>query len=278
MLVTRIKEAQGKDGRKYIFVTLTSPEGIEIETVSHTLQPSPLHPLPEGKRHYVNIGQLYDCLLKTNAPVPAASPSGINAPVPVGSPSGITLAEAVLSHRRPTEVFPTEVGYIESIDQQHAHMHIYDGHSRHFVAPVQRFSKERAGDFVSFIPIIPQSSKFKTAIIIGHAPVPASSPSGLIRQICISSINPQKGFAKWCLVDDAHPIRELLSPYQLSNGEIQSSYTEGYLPLHLLGDSEQFTNDKLSAYYDHPYSAVIYLKRGKDRQKRPHVAQLFNKP
>lgn len=168
-------------------------------------------------------------------------------------------------------------------------MHIYDGHSRHFVAPVQRFSKERAGDFVRFIPIIPQASKFKTAIITGHAPVPdpvgeqacpeqsrrESTPSGLIRQIRISSINPQKGFAKWCLVDDAHPIRELLSPYQLSNGEIQSSYTEGYLPLHLLGDSEQFTNDKLSAYYDHPYSAVIYLKRGKDNIKRPHIAKVI---
>lgn len=273
MLVTRIKEAQGKDGRKYIFVTLTSPEGIEIETVSHTLQPSPLHPLPEGKRHYVNIGQLYDCLLRTKASVPDGFPSGPKAPVL--SDSSLALREAYLSQQKPHDVFPQELGYIESIDLQHAHMHIYDGHSRHFVAPVQRFSKERAGDFVRFIPIIPQTSKFKTAIITGHVPVPASSPSGLIRQIRISSINPQKGFAKWCLVDDTHPIQELLSPYQLSNGEIQSSYAEGYLPLHLLGDPEQFTYDKLSNYYDHPYSAVIYLKRGKDKIKRPQIAKII---
>lgn len=58
MLVTRIKQAIGKDGRKYTFVTLTSPDGIEVECISHALQVSPLHPLPEGKRHYVNIGQL----------------------------------------------------------------------------------------------------------------------------------------------------------------------------------------------------------------------------
>lgn len=309
MLVTRIKEAQGKDGRKYIFVTLTSPEGIEIETVSHTLQPSPLHPLPEGKRHYVNIGQLYDCLLKTKASVPATSSSVQAAPVPDGFPSGnkapvlsdssLALREAYLSQQKPHDVFPQELGYIESIDLQHAHMHIYDGHSRHFVAPVQRFSKERAGDFVRFIPIIPLASKFKTAIITGHVTVPVASPtcqttsvpagspsaqttpvpdgfpSGLIRQIRISSINPQKGFAKWCLVDDTHPIQELLSPYQLSNGEIQSSYAEGYLPLHLLGDPEQFTYDKLSNYYDHPYSAVIYLKRGKDKIKRPQIAKII---
>lgn len=291
MLVTRIKQAVGKDGRKYTFVTLTSPEGLEVETTSHTLQPSPLHPLPEGKRHYANIGQLYDCLLKTKATVPAGSPASIKATVPAGSPSGITLTEAVLSLRKPTEVFPTAIGYIESIDQQHLHMHIYDSHSRHLVAPVQRFSREKAGDFIRFIPIVPAASKFKTAIIQGtvptsslSAPVPSDSSEGqpILREIRITHVNQEKGYAAWELTDKTHPITELLSPLQLSQGETSPSFTSGYLNLPSVPDaSPSDQTATVPAGFPAGISlgqtlhAFIYLRRGKDRQKRPHIARLF---
>lgn len=292
LLVTRIKEAVSKEGRKYTFVTLTSPEGLEVETTSHSLQPSPLHPLPEGKLHYVNIGQLYDCLLKTKATVPADSSAGNKATVPAGSPSDNNatlspcaqrrvaeyhLTEAVLSKCAPTEVFPTEVGYIESIDQQHGHMHVFDAHSRHFVAPVQRFSRERVGDFVRFIPIVPAVSKFKTAIIQGTVPssslsatVPSDSSEGqhLLREIRITHINKEKGYAAWELTDPNHPITELLSPLQLSQGETSPSFTTGYLNL-----TEELSS---SLSLSSTLKAFIYLRRGKDRQKRPHIARLFS--
>lgn len=315
LLVTRIKQSVGKDGRKYTFVTLTSPEGLEIECVSHALQPSPLHPLPEGKRHYVNIGQLYDCLLRQKpAPASVGSPSDPKATVPATSSSAqaatvpselsLVLKEAYLSTRKPTEVFPTAIGYLEAIDQQHGHMHIYDSHSRHFVAPVQRFSRERVGDFVRFIPIIPATSKFKTAIIQGTIPasslsatVPSDSSEGqpLLREIRITHINQEKGYAAWELTDPEHPITELLSPLQLSLGETSPTFTTGYLnlphvsescalgsPTTVPAGSPAGINATVPAGSPSGISlgqtlrAFIYLRRGKDRQKRPHVARLFS--
>lgn len=341
MLVTRIKQANGKDGRKYIFVTLTSPEGLEIETISHTLQPSPLHPLPEGKRHYVNIGQLYDVLVRSKATttlpisastsntptatVPDASTSGPIAPTPI-SPSAFsaptpisatkttyTLLSSSLSTQRPTDTFPTEIGYIEHIDTAHSHMHIYDSHSRHFVAPVQRFSREREGDFVRFIPIIPISSKFKTAIILTTVPTSSENVTAILRPIRITSINKEKGYATWELINQDTPITEHLSPLQLSQGETSPSFTTGFLslttPTTIPISASTFsatvpdaspsgpippipisaTVPQASAWANAPtpdaspsgltinatFRALIYLKRSKDKQKRPFVAKLF---
>lgn len=258
MLVTRIKQAEGKDGRRYTFVTLTSPEGLEVETVSHSLQPSPLHPLPEGKRHYANIGQLYNCLLRQKQDSTSSSS--------LSSSSSFSLISAYLSSQRPSDIFPTEIGYIESIDQQHAHMHIYDSHSRHLVAPVQRFSREKAGDFVSFFPIIPAASKFKSAIILSIVPTSSPDVQGILREIRITHINQEKGYAAWELTDKTHPITETLSPLQFSLGETSPSFTSGYLHL---------TAELASSLSLSTYKALIYLKRGKDRQKRPHIARLF---
>lgn len=254
MLVTRIKEALGKDGRKYIFATLTSADGVEVETIAHNLQPSPLHPLPEGKRHYINIGQLYDCLVRTKKD---ASPS-----------SSSSLTTAYLSQRKPSESFPTTIGYIEAIDSAHGHMHIYDYDSRHFVAPVQRFSRERVGDFVRFIPVTPQASKFKTAIILSTVPADSSEVTAILRDIRITHINREKGYAAWELIDTSTPITELLSPLQLSQGETSLSFTNGYLNLTNTPDASVLSEGQ-------SLRALIYLKRGKDRQKRPHIARLF---
>lgn len=246
MIVTRIKEATGKDGHKYRFVTLCSPEGIELEAISHTLTPSPLRPLPEGKRHYVNIGQLYDCLLR---PTTTAT---------------LSLSEAYLSAQQPAEAFPTAIGYIESIDTGHGHMHVYDAESRHFVAPILRFSREQVGDFVKFIPIVPQTSKFKTAILLSTIPATSAEVQTILRDIRITGVNRDRGFASWELIDKSRPITESLSPLQLSQGEQSPSFTNGFISLK--GDLALSSNT---------YKAFIYLKRGKDKQKRPHVARLF---
>lgn len=257
MMVTRIREALGKDGRKYIFVTLTSPEGIEIESISHKLQPSPLCPQSEVKRHYVNIGQLYDCLLRQKSST-------------VPSESSLALQNAYLSAQKPTGLFPQEIGYVEAIDEAHGHIHVYDALSRHFVAPKQRFSRENVGDFVRFIPVIPQTSRFKTAIILTTVPSGSSEVKSILRDISITHINTEKRYAAWELVNKEAPITEQLSRLQLSQGEQSPAFTQGYLNLTAVPDG---SSSGLTV--GQTLRALIYLKRGKDGQKRPHVAVIF---
>lgn len=274
MLVTRIKQATGKDGRRYTFVTLTSPEGIEIECISQSLKASPFQ-LPKDKRHYVNIGQLYDVVLRSKATIPDASPSD--------SKPAFSLLSSCLSTLRPSEAFPKEIGYIEHIDTEHSHMHVYDSHSRHFVAPVQRFSREKEGDFVRFVPIIPQASKFKTSIILSTVPSSSDEVQSILREIRITSINKEKGYAAWELVNKDTPITELLSPLQLSQGETSPSFTTGYLNLTTVPQASVLTKATVpdaspSGIIGTSFRALIYLKRGKDKQKRPYVAKLFAPP
>ena len=243
MLVTRVREVTGKeDGRKYRFVTLTSPDGFEAESIAHTLRPSPLRPLPEGKRHYVNIGQFYYVLLHNEK-----------------------VAEAYVSPTKALDTFPTAIGYIESLDTTHGHMHIYDQYSRHFVAHIQRFSKETAGTFVRFVPIVPQTSKFKTAIILATIPTSSEDVQRTFTDIRITSINKENSYAAWELVDKEHPITELLSPLQLSEGEQSPSFTSGFVSL----DSSVSTIPLSEGWEGR---AFIYLRRGKDHQKRPRIA------
>lgn len=286
MLVTRIKQVTGKDGRKYTFVTLASPEGIEIECISQSLKASPFQQ-PKDKRHYVNIGQLYDVVLRSKASVPKASASGANATVPDASPSSskpaFSLLSSCLSTLRPSEAFPTEIGYIEHIDTEHSHMHVYDSRSRHFVAPVQRFSREKEGDFVRFVPIIPQASKFKTAIILATVRSSSDEVQSILREIRITSINKEKGYAAWELVNKDTPITELLSPFQLSQGEQNPVFTTGYLNLTTVPQASVLTKATVpdaspSGIIGTSFRALIYLKRGKDKQKRPYVAKLFAPP
>lgn len=250
MVVTRIKEATGKDGKRYHFITLASPDGFEVETISHNLMPSPHKPLPEGKRHHCNVGQLYNVLLKEE-----------------------TVVEAYLSLQKPNSIFPVTTGYIERIDTSHSHMHIYDNLSRHFVAPVQRFSQEKAGDFVRFIPITPQNSKFKTAIILNAIPPTSTEVKSILREIRITSVNKEKAYASWQLTDSTLPITEMLSSLQLSEGEQSPAFTQGYLNLSTPSFPYTSIPDISTGNTLH---ALIYLRRGKDRQKRPNVAMIFN--
>ena len=185
-----------------------------------------------------------------------------------GLPGSYALLSSYLSSQRPSDLFPTEIGYIEHVDTEHSHMHIYDRHSRHFVAPVQRFSREKEGDFIRFIPIIPQNSKFKTAIILATVPSSSEEVKNILREIRITTINKEKGYAAWELIDKSHPITELLSPLQLSQGETSPSFTSGYINL---GELKSPSKGDLEGF------ALIYLKRGKDRQKRPHIAKIFAK-
>lgn len=257
MIVTRIKEAKGKDGRKYLFVTVTSPEGLEIETISHNLQPSPLQPLPEGKRHYVNIGQLYDVLFYQK-----------QGNVTVPNDSSLVIKAAYLSPKKAQDYFPTAIGYIEAVDSAHGHMHIYDKHSRHFVAPIQRFTKEVAGDFVRFIPIIPAASKFKTAIIQVAVPSDSTEVQSILRDVRIFHIDEKRGFASWVINDSDEPLTELLSPIQLSEGMQSPVFRQGYISL---------ASPLLTAPLEigTTLRVLVYLRRSKGGAKHPHIARIF---
>lgn len=269
MLVTRIRETLSKEGRKLVFATLTSPQGLEVDGISSVLVPHPLHPLPEGKRHFVNVGQLYDCALRKKE-------------------DKVSLAAACLSNADPAQLFPLEMGFVESIDSVHGQMHVYDRFSRHFVAHVLRFSREQVRDFVHFLPVVPLDSKFKTAVVSSRAKVSEliqeqeNRPS-LLRRIRITSLNTERHFASWELLDPSTPITEKLSPLQLSLGETTPSFTSGFLSLTsdncIPGELFRKT-DALAAVSAHPQElapgavlqAVVYLRRGKDKQKRPYIA------
>lgn len=287
MIVTAIKETQSKDGRKYHFATLTSPDGLQFEALTNVLSPHPLHPLPVGKRHWVNVGQIYHVSLRT-----VTSPQSDTERI-----TRSTIHLAYLSSLSPQNLFPIEIGYVDSIDGAHAHIHIHDSHSRHFVAPVQRFSKEKVGDFVRFIPIIPRTSKFKSAIILSVILMPTNAPAlsastipaihpevkAVLREIRITHINREKGYASWELADKSVPITETLSPIQLSEGETSPAFTTGFLSVAMIpsgaasGSQIATVSDDLPSGLTSGQSlqAFIYLKRGKDRQKRPCVARVF---
>ena len=254
MLVTRIKEAKGQDNRRYHFVTLDSPEGLQVECESHTLKPHPLHPVPEGKRHWVNIGQIYDVVLRQKKKTATSS-----------QPT-FAVQQAYISPVHTATIFPTAVGFIEHIDTTHNHIHIYDSQSRHFVASVQRYSYHKAGDFVRFIPVTPLNTRFKTAIITSAATA-ADFP---LREIRITAVHPDKNYAVWQLSSPDDTITELLSPLQTRNGEISPSFTSGAL----------FTDRLMQPEASMPtvgqsLKAIIFLKRGKDGQKHPFVPLVF---
>lgn len=256
MIVARLKEATNKEGRKFHFATLYTLDGREVECMANQLLPNPLFPLPAGKRHYANIGQLYEVQLRQKP-----------------DSSELSVVEAFLSQTKAFEVFPTAIGFIEGIDAKHGHMHIYDGYSRHFVAPVQRFSRETAGQFVRFVPVVPADSRFKTAIILGSEPVPEPSATGIVRTIRITAINTEKGYASWQLSDPSNPVVEQLSPLQLSAGESSVSFTQGFLSL--AAPPTHYSAHSINPMMPNTeHNVIIYLRRGKDGHKRPHIILL----
>lgn len=277
MLVTRIQQTKSNEGRRFTFVTLTSPEGIEVECTSHQLGINPLHPLPDGRRHYVNEGQVYDVALRLKKQN-AASETG-TAPAPV------TILAAYLSPLRihdlvapaqpqaaPTagKTFTTAVGYIEHIDAEHKHMHIYDALSRHFVAPLMRFSRETEGQFVRFVPIVPRASNFKTAIILGSATAAESAREGLVRNLRVAAISTDRHYATWALADPSRPITEQLSDFQLAKGVASPTFTQGTIDLARITPPQASIVANAHAAGT-PFAAIVFLRRGSDKKKYPYV-------
>lgn len=273
MVVTKITVSDVR-GRKMRFVQLVSPEGIEVSCESHALHASPLSapvasadgasPVPQ--RHYVNVGQLYDVLLSKTK----------SAPVPGVRYRPYNVTEGYLSTTPIEEVFPLVTGYVAGTDRQRNSVHVYDVFSRHFVAANDRFSRTKNGDFVRFIPVIPADNAFKSAIIVGGGSADQLAPTFPPKQIRVVSINQQKGYLSWELLDASDAIVESLSPFQQQHGEVSPSFIRGFISFR---QPSAESGEALSIPYEvgDVLNAIIFLRRGQDGQKRPFVAKVLSR-
>ena len=239
MVVTRITEALS-NGRKIRFASLVSADGTEAMCELHNLKPNPAVPTISRSAHYVNVGNLYDVVLKDKK-----------------SGDGTNVHIGLLASKSIADVFPTLTGYVEHIDAEHKHIHIYDSLSRHLVASGQRLTVQ-VGNFVRIVPVVPAKNKFKSAIILKVLPQNEGRETFGLREIKITFVNMEKGFVAWDLTDSSQPIIEA--------GTTEPSYTSGYIP------TDFFLEHRMSIpKVGDSLRAVMFLKRGKDAMKRPHV-------
>lgn len=248
MVVTKVIHTVSNERHLY-FVQLTNTKGESLTCEMHLLKGNPLTSDPK-KRNYVNIGQVYDVILRKRD-------------------KGLKVIETMLSKHKITDLFKTEVGFVEHHDAEHEHIHIYDGQSRHFVSSGQRFVKAEQDSLVEFVPIIPKNSGFKMAIVVNtYKPQERLAEEFPWRELTITAINKEKGFCTWELADKSHPIVETLSDFQKANGEESEMFTNGFLDLQIAEE----TNTNLAV--GSKGRALIYLHRGKDKKKRPRIARI----
>lgn len=236
LLATGIRTVDAR-GRKMTFVQLITPKGTILSTEVHVLtqyQPLRYHQIP---------GMLFNALIRISK---SGSPH-IDAAVPATD-------NAVES------AFDTCVGYVESLDSGHDHIHIYDSYSRHLVAEHSAI-KPAAGQFVRFIPIIPQDSKFKTAWITSILPSEIGPTEFGLRRVIVSQVNHEQGYCAWTLAPGQPLIVEM--------GTAEPVFNHGFVnatTLNQLGITHPQPGDQ--------WEIVVYLKRGKDKQKRPHIVAI----
>lgn len=261
MLVTRVTKGEVR-GRTIRFAHLIDARGLELSCEIHNLLPNPLAPSADG-RHYAGVGQIYDVLPREKQHFADESRDA----------DVCRIEQAYLSLKPIAEVFPTAVGYVESYDAGHQHFHIFDQYSRHLVADAaaQRLGQYgqislTAGDYVLFAPIIPASKApgkrvFKQAhIIYKYAREEGPAAFGF-REAKVTFVNAEKQYYSWELADAASPIVE--------DGTTEPAFTSGFVSF---GEGRGPHRGAVPVpAVGQTIRLVVYLKRGKDRQKRPHV-------
>ena len=221
-------------GRKMTFVNLISPDGTELSAEVHTLT-------AHAPLRYSEIpGKMFSVLLRTS------------------EKGNLRIEAAILSSQPVSDVFPTSIGYIENIDLNHRHIHVFDNQSRHLVAMMDAASNVVIGSFVQFLPIIPKESKFKSAIILRTLSAEEGPEAFGYRKARVTYVDNDKGYLSWELLPGEPPIIE--------TGTTAPSYTKGYFNLQSTNTHHLTPNTQLSL--------IVYLKRGKDGQKRPHVVKV----
>lgn len=149
---------------------------------------------------------------------------------------------------------PRVTGYVEYYDVARQFYHVYDAQSRHFVAdhPVVR---PNVGDFVCFTPVIPAGSTFKTALIRSVMDKQEGAASFGLLPATIVNINTTKKYFSYKLE---------ATPPSTPEGTIAM---EGYANLSLLPQGKRHGDRVL---------LLLFLKRGKDKKKRNHVADVLD--
>ena len=165
--------------------------------------------------------------------------------------------EVVLSKKGVGEVFPTMAGYVDGVDESHGHYHIYDALSRHFVAEKPQMMI-KTGDFVTFAPIIPAEDKFKSAAVINVMPHADGLTAFGTFQAVVTYVNPTDGYLRY----------RITSPLPETPEGIVTA--EGFASLVNVKDDELRKSLKVGDNI----RLLLFLKRGKDKVKRNHVAEV----
>ena len=165
--------------------------------------------------------------------------------------------EVVLSKKGVGEVFPTMAGYVDGVDESHGHYHIYDALSRHFVAEKPQMMI-KTGDFVTFSPIIPAEDKFKSAAVINVMPHADGLTAFGTFQAVVTYVNPTDGYLRY----------RITSPLPETPEGIVTA--EGFASLVNVKDDELRKSLKVGDNI----RLLLFLKRGKDKVKRNHVAEV----
>lgn len=223
------------DGKKRRYVKLVAANGSEFIADSHQFPCKP----------WEICGHMFDVLTR------------------VSRQGKERASEIVVSKKRVDEVFSTQVGYVDGIDESHNHVHIYNAQSQHFVAEKSTLSTQPSiqnisnGSFVHFCPIIANGDHFKSAAIIRILNKDEGRKAFGMYEAEITFVNRQEQFIRYAITQDIRPTNE---------GTISK---EGFATIAAISDE-----DKQKIAVGKHVWLLLFLKRGKEGTKRNHVAEI----
>lgn len=224
------------DGKKRRYVKLVAANGSEFIADSHQFPGKP----------WEICGRLFDVLTR------------------VSRQGKERASEIVVSKKRVDEVFSTQVGYVDGIDESHNHVHIYNAQSQHFVAEKSTLSTQPSiqnisnGSFVLFCPIIANGDHFKSAAIIRILNKDEGRKAFGMYEAEITFVNRQEQFIRYAITQDIRPTNE---------GTISK---EGFATIAAISNE-----DKQKIAVGKHVWLLLFLKRGKEGTKRNHVAEIM---
>lgn len=224
------------DGKKRRYVKLVAANGSEFIADSHQFPCKP----------WEICGRLFDVLTR------------------VSRQGKERASEIVVSKKRVDEVFSTQVGYVDGIDESHNHVHIYNAQSQHFVAEKSTLSTQPSiqnisnGSFVLFCPIIANGDHFKSAAIIRILNKDEGRKAFGMYEAEITFVNRQEQFIRYAITQDIRPTNE---------GTISK---EGFATIAAISNE-----DKQKIAVGKHVWLLLFLKRGKEGTKRNHVAEIM---
>ena len=235
MYAVKIFEKE-QHGRRRKFVKLVAPNGVGMVADSHQFPCKP----------WEIAGRLFDVLTR------------------VSKEGHVRAVEIVDSDKRVELVFAPKPGYIDGIDLEHDHVHVFDVWSRHFVADraTVRLQGLACGRFVRFCPVIAQNDPFKSAAIIEMLPHEEGLEVFGTYDAIVVSVNRELKSWKYALAT--------VQPSQQLTQAALSLRREGYASLSVLPESR-----KATLAPGQPVRLVLFLKRGMDGIKHNHVPQAY---